>query len=107
MLSNFFQIDITYLLTYMYVYSDISALTREVNNLSDELNELSEENEALRDQLGLEAGHKVDLSPLRLRKRNEMEAIKEEQKSLTNEVYTLINRQTTSIIKHAYVRTYK
>lgn len=54
--------------------------------MSDELNQLSEENEELRDQLGLGPGHKVDLSPLRRRKRNEMESVKEEHKVLFKEV---------------------
>ena len=66
--------------------SDIAELTRQVNLLSDQLNRLSEENEALRDQLGLGAGEQVNLSPLRLRKRNELEALKEEHKLLENEV---------------------
>ena len=66
--------------------SDIAELTRQVNLLSDQLNRLSEENEALRDQLGLGAEEQVNLSPLRLRKRNELEALKEEHKLLENEV---------------------
>ena len=70
--------------------SDIAELTRQVNLLSDQLNWLSEENEALRDQLCLGAEEQVNLSPLRLRKRNELEALKEEHKLLENEVSTHI-----------------
>ena len=66
--------------------SDIAELIRQVNLLSDQLNRLSEENEALRDQLGLGAEEQVNLSPLRLKKRNELEALKEEHKLLENEV---------------------
>ncbi len=43
------------------VLSDIAALTRELNNLSDRLNQLSEENEVLREQLGLDPRQQVDL----------------------------------------------
>ena len=70
----------------MLSLSDIAQLTRQVNLLSDQLNRLSEENEALRDQLGLGSEEQVNLSPLRLRKRNELEALKEEHKLLENEV---------------------
>ena len=70
--------------------SDIAELTRQVNLLSDQLNRLSEENEALRDQLGLGAEEQVNLSPLRLKKRNELEALKEEHKLLENEVSTFL-----------------
>ena len=68
------------------VLSDIAALTRELNNLSDRLNQLSEENEALREQLGLDPRQQVDLSPLRFRKKNEFEKLNQEYKLLSNEV---------------------
>lgn len=66
--------------------SDIASLTREVNILSNQLNRLSEENEALRNQLGLDMGQQVDLSPLRLQKRNKLEKLNEQLKLLANEV---------------------
>ena len=68
------------------VFSDIAALTRELNHLSDGLNQLSEENEALREQLGLDTRQQVDLSPLRLRKRSELNKLNQEYKVLSNEV---------------------
>ncbi len=75
--------------TYIFslcVFSDIAALTRELNHLSDGLNQLSEENEALREQLGLDTRQQVDLSPLRLRKRSELNKLNQEYKVLSNEV---------------------
>ena len=68
------------------VLSDIAALIRELNNLSNGLSQLSEENEALREQLGLDPRQQVDLSPLRFRKKNEFEKLNQEYKLLSNEV---------------------
>ena len=66
--------------------SDIAELTRQVNLLSDQLNWLSEKNGALRDQLGLGAEEQGNLTPLRLRKRNELEALKVATKNFTTKL---------------------
>ena len=67
-------------------YSDIAEMTRRVNRLENELNQLGEENEALRDQLGLGVGERVDLSPLRRRKQTELEQLRKDYKLIENEV---------------------
>ena len=63
-------------------------MTRQVNRLENGLNQLSEENEALRDQLGLQVGERVDLSPLRRRKQTELEQLRKDYKLMESEVNT-------------------
>ena len=68
---------------------DIVELSQHVNQLENQLNQLSEENEALRDQLGLDASQSVDTSNFKNKRHAELCTLREQYRTMEKEVWSM------------------
>uniref|UniRef100_A0A1X7UES4 Centrosomal protein of 290kDa coiled-coil region domain-containing protein n=1 Tax=Amphimedon queenslandica TaxID=400682 RepID=A0A1X7UES4_AMPQE len=75
--------------------TEVSGLVQEVNRLQSETDTLDEINEALRDKLGLEPGTEPELTQVRERRFAELNKLKRDNVTLTNEVQRLEEEKLT------------